>query len=316
MRTFFVRNLSLLAMFLLCGNLAFSQGYLFRVLANKGANQVKRATGTTEGLKTGATLKPGDQIIAGDGAYIGLMHKTGKTIEIRKSGIIKVNDLEKDVAAIKTSVTSRYAQYVMNKINEEEGGIRQNYRNNMNVTGAVSRALGEDEIGLVLPPGNKVNVYNSNLLVRWTAVNNVDTYLFTVKDIFNEVIFQQETDKLSMELDLDDESIKNESSLYIVTVTVKDNEEITSPSIAIQRTDLEDSPEVKTELETLKSEVDATTAMGKVIMATFYDEKGLPLDALTTFEALVKENPDVKDFKDLYEEFLWKNGMVPQDSKE
>lgn len=316
MRTIFIRNLALIAI-LLCGNLAFSQnGYVFRVLANKGENQVKRATGNTEGLKTGATLKTGDQIIASNGAYIGLMHKTGKTLEIRQSGVIKVNDLEKKVASIKTSVTSRYAQYVMNKINEEEGGVRKNYRTSMAATGAVTRAL-ENQISLAMPRNdNKVNVYNPEVIIRWGELKDAEGYVVSVKNIFNEELFKTETDKTMISLNLDDESMANESSLYIVKVTKKGDDEVVSREVAIQRTTLEDNPDLKTELESLKAEVDPESAMGKVIMATFYDENGLVLDALTSYEKLVSENPEVQDFKDLYTEFLYKNEMVTAETEE
>ncbi len=314
MRTIFLRNLALIA-FLLIGNLAYSQGgFVFKVLANKGANQVKRATGTTEGLKTGATLKTGDQIIAANGAYIGLMHKTGKTLEIKESGVIKVNDLEKKVAALKTSVTSRYAQYVMNKINEEEGGVRKNYRSSMNATGATTRG-NEGNIALVLPivDEKKFDVYNAEVFLRWlkpAETSEEVTYVVTVKNIFNEVLYSTETDQTMVKLNLDDEAMTNESNLYIVKVELKSNSEISSEEYAIQRVQLDEAPEVKSELETLLAEVDQATPMGKVIMATFYDENNLVLDAMVSYEKLVKENPEVVDFKDLYKEFLAKNKMV------
>ena len=52
---------------------AFGQGYTFRVLANKGQNQVKKAgSSTAVALKTGATLNADDELIVGNGSYIGL----------------------------------------------------------------------------------------------------------------------------------------------------------------------------------------------------------------------------------------------------
>ncbi len=315
MRTIFVRNLFLVAAFLLCGNLAFSQGgYVFRVLANKGANQVKRATGTTEGLKTGATLKAGDQIIAGNGAYIGLMHKTGKTLEIRQQGVIKVNDLEKKVAAIKTSVTSRYAQYVMNKINEDEGGVRRNYRNSMNATGATDRGSSGDIILRLPVDKNKIEVYNPNILIRWKEVETIESYVVTVSNIFNEELFRTETSESKITLDLSTEEMTNESSLYILKIVDAKDKDFDSPEIAISKIDPVERPELKSEIEALKAEVDMTTPIGQLLMATFYDEKELVLDALTVYEQLVRENPDVQDFQDLYAEFLAKNNIVTKES--
>ena len=120
---------------ILTASLAFGQSYTFRVLANKGSNQVKRAgTTSTEALKTGATLNSGDELIVSDGAYIGLMHKSGKTTEVRTAGTKKVSDLEKNITVGSTSVASRYARFVASKMNEEEN---TNYRSKMAATGAV-----------------------------------------------------------------------------------------------------------------------------------------------------------------------------------
>ena len=55
-------------------------------------------------LKTGATLNDGDELIASQGAYIGLMHKSGKTLEVRTAGSKKVSDLAKMVNTKSASV--------------------------------------------------------------------------------------------------------------------------------------------------------------------------------------------------------------------
>ena len=77
-------------------------------------------TGQTLPLKTGATLMSGDQIIAASGAYIGLMHKSGRTIEVRNSGVTRISDLESKLASSNSSVANKYAQFVMNKMNEDD----------------------------------------------------------------------------------------------------------------------------------------------------------------------------------------------------
>ncbi len=308
---------------LFTGNIAFSQTYVFRVLANKGNNQVKRSTGSTEGLKTGATLKAGDQLIASNGAYIGLMHKTGKTLEVRKAGVTKVNDLEKKVASRKTGVAARYQQYVLNKINEEDGSIRNNYRKNMNATGAVSRKLSEGENGIdfVLPTDeNKVSVYNSKLILRWAKKERAEIaddipYVITIKNIFDEVVYSKETTNTSLELDLESKELIESIDLLVVTIDAKVSEPSAgtrSKSYAIEKVDLEDedNAKLKDEVEKIKAEVDVNSGMGKIVLAIFYDENKLLLDALTQYEQAIRENPGVQDFQDLYQEFLAKNNMI------
>ena len=306
------------------GSNAFSQGYVFRVLANKGQNQVKRAAGNTEGLKTGATLKAGDQLIASSDAYIGLMHKTGKTLEVRQPGVLKVNDLEKKVAAKKTSVTSRYAQYVMNQINDD--GVSNNYRRSNNVTGAAKRTTGEGvpiTIDFVLPiDSNKVVAYDDEIVLRWVPAKSEEEevtfdgrkFKVVIQNIFDEDIYQVESDNPSVALDLG--AIENESTLYLVRITtIEENgaDSLNSIEYAIEKFSFDENPKLAEELEAARAEVDTETSMGKLVMASFYDNKGMLLEAMREFETLVRENPDVDSFKELYSEFLAKNGMVPSE---
>ncbi|MEL6560746.1 MAG: hypothetical protein AAFQ94_21310 [Bacteroidota bacterium] len=300
------------------GSNAFGQGdYIFRVLANKGNNSVKKSDGKTVGLKTGSTLKAGDQLIASSNSYIGLMHKTGKTLEVRQAGVLKVNDLVKKVAAKKTSVTGRYAQYVMNKINDD--GVSDNYRRNNNVTGAVTRGA-EFAIGFVLPvEDNKIKVYTPNFVLRWVPAPEEGqeisfdgkAFNITIKNIFDEVIYKQETNKTSVILNLDE--IKNESSLFLIQVTSIEEEAantLKSIEYAIERVSLDDNPEFKAEMDAVLAEVETETSVGKLVLASFYEEKGLLLEAMTQYEEIISSNPEVDAFQELYKEFLAKNEMV------
>ena len=60
------------------------------IIVNKGENKVAR-NGQEEPLKTGSSLFSSDQVVASDGAYIGLMHKTGKTMEIKNLVLERLN---------------------------------------------------------------------------------------------------------------------------------------------------------------------------------------------------------------------------------
>ena len=88
-----MRNLvSIAFMFalILMTSTVFAQSYTFRVIANKGDNQVKKAgAASATALKTGSTLNSGDELIVSEGAYIGLMHSSGKTTEVRSAGTKK-----------------------------------------------------------------------------------------------------------------------------------------------------------------------------------------------------------------------------------
>ncbi len=285
----------------------FGQGYTFRVLANKGTNKVKKSTGQVVSLKTGATLNSGDQLVAGEGAYIGLMHKSGKTIEVRKAGTMAVTELEKKVTTGKTSVASRYAKFVNDKMNEKGTG---SYRSRMNATGAVSRAVADGTLNALLRSSDgTVKVVGDNAVIRWESAKEDASYVVIIKNIEATTIFKAETDKTSIELDFTTEELQDDLGvgLYILTVTDKSDESITTGDIGIKRTT--DDEELNNELENLKSEVAEDSPLSKLIYASFYEEKGLLLDALTKYEEAIKMAPEVEDFQELYKNFLITNGL-------
>lgn len=305
MRTIF--STAVLMLFLSTANTAMGQGYVFRVLANKGANQVKRATdGQTQPLKTGATLNQGDEIIAISGAYIGLMHKTGRTIEVRNSGVTKIDELEKKLASAKVSVANRYAKFVMNKMNQGDGDVNKNYRQNLKATGAVERATNNASIKVMLP--SSIDVLNPNAIIRWTGGEEGSNYVVSVKNIFDEEIFTAETEKTSININFEDENLADER-LVIFNVKVKDNDDVRSSDYGIKRLSSDDAAEVTAGLQELKAEVSDDTPLNKLIYASFYEENNLILDALTKYEEAINLSPDVEDFKTLYEDFLIKNGL-------
>lgn len=295
-------------MLLLSTVVVYGQGYTFRVLANKGQNKIKKAeTSETVALKTGATLNSGDQIIASEGAYIGLMHKTGKTIEIRKPGTVRVSELEQKVTGSASSVASRYAQFIASKMNDDNSS----YASRMNATGATVRATGGADIQVLLPAS--VEFIGDNAIIEWVGPEDADdntTYKVKVQNIFDEVIYEEEVSGNSVALDFTKESMQNESGLYIFSVAKADDSDVKSSNIGIKRVSAEDNKEVVDNYQDLKTEVSQDSPLNKLIYASFFEENGLLLDAMTKYQEAIKMSPDVEDFQELYNGFLLKNGLA------
>jgi hypothetical protein len=304
MRTFLFSFLVLLT-FSISNVLA--QGYEFRVLANKGENQVKKAGASqAETLKTGASLMKGDQIIAANGAYIGLVHSSGKTTEIRTAGTVAVDDLSAKVAAKTSTATSRYASYIASKMNESEGS--GNYRSNMKATGAVERATNSSTINVMLP--NSTDIYGSNAIVRWDAAGGDNaTYIVTVKNIFDEEVAKVETGQTAYELDFTNPKLAQER-LVILNIKVKGDDNLKSSDYGIKRLSNTDAAKVNESIAGLKAEVIEDSPLNKIIYASFYEENNLILDALTKYEEAIEMSPEVQDFQDMYQSFLVKNGLA------
>ena len=303
-------------LFILCAfamtiQVSVAQGFTFKVLANKGQNKVKKADGALETLKTGSLLFDGDELLTSEGCYVGLMHKTGKTTEIRAAGSNKVSDLASKINTKKTSAASRYAQFIAAKMNEKEGGIRSR----SNTTGAVSRAVAGGSIEVILP--SSVDVLGSEAKVRWRVPEGTEEgtkYVVTIKNIFDEVIYNEETDKLHVDLNFDE--MKNESGLYILSVKQTDNDEVASGDYGIKKLSTADKPDVVENLSALESELPTDSPLGKITLATFYEENDLLLDALTQYEEAIRLSPEVEDFRTLYEDFLVKTGIIKVDEEE
>jgi hypothetical protein len=292
-----------------------AQGYTFRVLANKGSNKLKKAnTGQLVTLKTGATLNTGDALIAEDGAYIGLMHKSGKTIEVRKAGTLAVADLEKKVTTGTTTVASRYAKFVSDKMNETESG---NYKRNMNATGAISRGT-SGSISLMLD-GESPEFLGNVAVIRWNPILDANNqpvagvnYTVKVKNIFDVEVMNVKTDKSSVVLDFTKSDLQNEEGLYIIEVSKTDDPEYSSAPIGLRKKKGDDVNEIMSDYQSLKSEVSEDSPLSKLIFASFFEEKGLLLDALTQYEEAIKMAPEITDFQELYKNFLITNGLSPE----
>ena len=296
-----------LALFL-AASVVYAQGYTFRVLANKGQNQVKQAGSQRPvPLKTGATLNSDDELIVGKDSYIGLMHKSGKTLEVREAGAQKVSDLEKKISTKNSSVASRYAQFIASKMNDEN----RSYASRMNATGAVSRATGSNAINVMLP--NSVDFLGDNAIIEWVGPEEAtdDTkYKVTIMNIFDEVIYEEEVAGNEIAIDFSQESMQNESGLYIFSVQQADDEEVKSGNIGIKRVSEDDMAEVVDNYNSLKAEVSDDSPLNKLIYASFFEENGLLLDAMTKYQEAMELSPDVDDFQELYNGFLIKNNLA------
>ena len=303
-----VVSITLTLLLVFATGIVYGQGYTFRVLANKGQNTVKRAgTAAAVALKTGATLNAGDELIASQGAYIGLMHKSGKTLEVRTAGSQKVIDLEKKINTSTASVASRYSKFLAAKMNEKEN---TNYRSRLNATGAVSRALAGDASIKVLLPA-EVKVIGDNAIVGWDSPEGIESneYVVSVKNIFDEEIFKEEVAGNAISLDFTTPELKNDEGLYILTVKAKENLEVTSGAIGIKKLKGDDASQYQEGIGALQAEVSEDGPLGKIIYASFYEENGLILDALTKMQEAIDLSPDVQDFEELRKDILERNGI-------
>ncbi len=299
----------LVALLVLASQSSFAQGFVFKVLANKGENQVKPKDSAWEPLKTGGTLNSGDELKVSQNSYLGLVHSSGKTLELSTAGDFDVNELASSLSSGGSSVASKYADFVLNSM---KGSAEVG--NNQQATGSVSRELNFDSFGDENAPSvfspSSVEAYNANTIVRWSKPKNVEdpTYVVQIRNMFDEVVFSSETKETGMKIELSEEFFTSQR-LVILNVLLKDNDEAQSGDIGIRLLGGEEAQGIKNELSSISAELNSESALNQLLLASFYEKHSLILDAIACYEKAIRLAPEVEDFKSMYIEFLIRNNL-------
>jgi hypothetical protein len=293
------KKLSLVIAFLFVSGLVFGQEYAFKVMANKGNNEVKSGD-SWQPLKTGASLKASDELKIAPNAYLGLISAKGKPVEIREAGSIKVADIK---VAEGGSALNKYTDFILSSDAETK-------KNKLGATGAVVRDVKEAKaIMLVLPEKEYPYVYNSTVVINWDGSEKVrGPYIVTVKDMFEEPIAKFETPEVSYALDLNNEKFKSQTAVF-VEVSSKSEPKLASSRHYLKQMPAAEREKVKKSLDEIAGDVSAETALNKLILARFFEENNLLMDAIGEYEKAVKLAPDVPMYKEYYDDFLYRRGM-------
>ncbi len=278
-----------------------AQDYAFKVLANKGNNEVK-AGESWQPLKTGAALQAGDEVRLGDNSYVGLVHSSGKPVEVKEAGVHKISALADKVGA-GSSVLNKYTDFILSSNSAEA------QKNRLSATGAVHRALeGDAAIKVFLPEKDHSGIFNKTAVINWEASDVAGPYVVTVINMFEDVLIKAETPETSYEVDLSDPKLANETAI-LIQVSAKADAKQVSKQHMIKKLSPAELEKVSAAIQEIKGEVSEETAMNKLYLASFYEKNNLLIDAICAYEEAVKLEPEVAVFKDSYEEFLLRNHL-------
>lgn len=277
---------------------AFGQDYAFKVLANKGTNEVKNGD-SWQAIKTGSSLQSADEVRLSENAYLGLIHKSGKPLEVKQSGPHKVADLAAQIQG-GTSVLNKYTDFILSSNSAEAK------KNRLSATGAVHRGL--EDIKVYLPENQYSGVFSQKAVINWSAEKGGAPYIVTFKNMFDDELMKVETPEHSVEVNLADPKFANESAI-LIEVKSKGDPNVKSDQHLIKKLSAADKERVTKALAEIKGEVTEENALNKYIMAGFYEENKLYIDAITAYEDAIKMAPDVISYKEAYEEFLLRNKL-------
>lgn len=295
MRTIYIAGLFIIFGLGLQTQSIAQNAYVFKVLGISGTVK-KHSPNGDAGLSSGAKLMSDESIIIEGSGYCGLIHSSGKGIEVKKPGIYLVTDLAKNVIAAskQSKVSDRYVNYVMGQLTKEEAeDISQNYRKHMEVTGSVERASTNYRIKLTALANNEIQP--KPYTISWTSNAKDSEFLLEVHNLFNENVFTAKTKENSAAVDFGPLFSKHGKNL-IVSVKVVGHPEIKSKEYNFKL-----APEsLTTELGLSQDKTPAAAMVNGMIC----EENNLFMDALAYYKEAASLEAEVPEYKNAYENLL------------
>jgi len=272
----------------------YAQDYAFKVMANKGNNEIKSGD-VWMPLKAGSSLKLTDELKLAENSYIGLIHVTGKPLELRKAGNHKVAELASNIVG-GSSVVNKYTDFILSSNAE-------NKKNRLSATGAVHRATDNAAIKVVLPETQRASLFNPQMVLTWEDTKAQGPYEVILKDMFEEVFAKFETPETTYKVDLS--SYKGKDN-FLVEVRSKNNVKVASKTYTVKRLTSADQQKISGMLNELQPIVAEPSAVNYAVLASFYEENQLFIDAIAAWEEAVKLE---EAYRETYHDFLVRNGL-------
>ena len=281
----------------------YAQDYAFKVLVNKGKNEVK-TSGGWQAVKVGTSLKSIDELKVSENAYVGLVHVSGKPLEVKQAGKYKVDALAQKVSG-GSSVLNKYTDFILSS--------NATKKNNLAATGAVHRGLKKVHLFTPEDPNQQRVIYNDEIILNWDTQQAAGPYVVTLNSLFDDELLRVETKDNFLKINLADAKLANEDNIN-VTVTPKSDVNKASEKYALKRASKADKERIKNLLAEIAAQVSEPTALNMIFLAGFYEENGLLIDAATAHRQAIILAPDVPYYVEKYNEFLSRNALLaPKD---
>ncbi|MGF1637596.1 MAG: hypothetical protein ACFCUU_11035 [Cyclobacteriaceae bacterium] len=276
-----------------------AQNYVFKVLLNKGENSYGRAE-VMQPVKTGTLLFNGDKLSLKQGAYIGLMHKNGNTVEVKTAGMHDIAELGAQLEKKSQSgIMSRFAEYIFEKVGSKEDDGRK-----MSIAGAVERTV-PDATRVYL--SDISNVYGDKLQLVWEPVEGNSNYSIHIKNQFDEKIESLSSKSNKIQIDLAKPALAKQR-LLIISVSGTAPESFETKGYGIRRLSGDRLADIQKMLSEIEAASDASSPLDQIIIAGFYEQEDLPADALRHYHKAMELAPDNTAIAEMYDGFLLRYG--------
>lgn len=283
-----------------CFGSLIAQNAVFSIILNKGDNTFG-ARADFNPVLIGSLLFENDVLNVMDNGYVALVHvATGSSLELNSAGAYSVIEMKQKVVDQSSTILAKYGKFLMDKLNPDDVGNQ-----NLNVTGAVER--GEEGLIKIFWP-SVMNVYGDVAVITWQQAGEFDDYVVTIKNMFDEKLEESQVQGMSFTLELDKDNLKEEK-LMIINVQVKGNDGVHSRDYGIKRLSIEARMTIDQEFESLKMDAQEENVLNKVMLASFFEEHQLLVDAITYYNQAIALSPDLEGIQKLYNDFLQRNGL-------
>lgn len=283
---------------ILSSYVAKAEEYTFRVLASEG-NNLQYVSDKQKPLLTGQLINACDSISCD--VFLMLAHKNGTIVEINPGTTKSLQSLKKE-ATSSSSATNDYVNFLANKLDENEGTA---YTSRMRNTGAVSRAGNEAEIHVYFPSIFKI--YSDSIMVFWRDTSS-NSHKIYIKNMFEQELYSfkaKDTSSVSLNLASPELSATWEQQRMLVLI-VEDtlNKNRTSFKHTLMKLDAKTKQTMDLEVEKITQNTTNNETAKFLLLANYFESKGFLVDAMSYYIMLQKANPKVKDFKDMFHEFI------------
>jgi len=278
---------------------SYGQQSVFKVFANKGQIELKSGENKSP-LKTGANLKDEDIIIIGENGYVALVHSaSGTPKEIKTAGNYSVKELAADIKP-GSSLVTKYTEFILSSNSPESK------KNRLSATGAVHRGL--EDIHVFLPEQPHTKMLNNTAIVRWESKSgHAGPFIVKLNNMFGDELSAFETSDFEIKIDLADPKLTGEPDVLLKIVSKGDPRSSSRDFIIHKIKDQARITELRKEL--MEFELDEESAFNKIILAGFFEQQKLYIDAIGAYEDAIQMAPEVASYKEAYDEFLIRNRL-------
>lgn len=289
---------------------------LFKVLASYGDAKVQKNNQQIwENISIGNKLNDKDKLKLSITSYVGLIHTSGKTLEIKKEGIYNIGELIKEVSPSSVGISNKFADFVVDAVCKvDDPSNLSDYKGQMTVTGSVERKTFENSIKVYMPKVS--NLIDPNVTFTWYNSNNPSKYNFVILNNFAKpVLTKNEIKDTSVAVDLSKLDLKRGECFYW-GVFKSFAPDVKSQEYCLTLLSEKTAKAITDSLELMKKEMGGElSAINKLIIASFYEQHNLFYNANSTYQEIISMEPAADDYKKVYALFLIRQGLITEASK-